>query len=1559
VVGVVRHRVRRHRCPWLLAAVLAALAPGSLAAQGVESAAALEPASRAGAAAPAVAPIDVAEDATRVAVLPPRADVGFETLAEGAAVYVRERLGASGLDVQPRADTLAALGARAKTPFTSRDLPEIVGTLGAGWVVLLDFRQQDGLADVRALLYDLAPAASGEAELLAAKRASGPLASLGELMQTNVAALIEGIGESAAHARAATPPRLIELAAYTRSVRALDAGQYARAWRELEGRSLPPAELLRREITQAAQGAASAGDRARLLVAQGDIEKGWTLVRDELATTSEPTLLLAGADAAVARHNPRQASELYARAAELDPKSADAHLGLGQALAVAKRAEEAGRALDRAAELDPADTVPLLTLAQLHADVPEKEAGYRLEAGRRAAARFDTGAANRELAAAADLDPNRRAATRREQGALHARIGEHPQALAAYEEAAGLDATDEAAWRGLGAQRRIAGDGPGAEAALVSALDLRPDDPEALRALGEIYTETGRPHQAVPKLERALALAPASDETRRSLARALHEGGDADGALALLGPGKSGKSRPEDLALAAELHAKRGDPAAAQLALEQAVSLEPDDPPLREALARLQEARGDLVGAKVQRAVALQLDGKEAAGGAKRFARKAGGGDAGETRDEASLFDELLASFPLENPITRAPVEHVVLVGVREEWTTRDAIRGWLHPRRLDLQRIAAELERAAGARFVLMPLPENAGDVAQELARMRSFVSTREDVALVNDLFEADGAIVVKVLRPRGESKAKAPLQIDIRMLVGRSDGAVAVLANSAILPTGAEMLSTWNERAAAPYLLLLVLVALPFVRGFGTLEVGVEYEARGKGFFSIRIAKRPQKSKTGDRKKDANKVSKYQARFSSLSRYQRHMVGRLTTFRFMPAKRTLYVGVHGLLQEPGTGEVIGNYFEERTVRLARGETVRLDYDFRPKECSIEVTVVRGEESVKNASVALRGQPASLKYARDGQTHLYVGIGNHVVLVGHGDRVAARDVRVTSLDKVTTLVDLANPEVLVFEGCPKAVEPYLVGDLVNAAKALEAAGQTHPAHLVRAAWHLSRDEKREAAAHFEAAGRLEDAAELRAQTGDSEDQKRSATLFQKAGDLSRAARKYKESGDLLEAARAFEATYDYEAAIECYRDVGELDKVMELLEKTGGFMEAALIARERGNLERAIHDLQQIDIRQPDYAEACQILADICEERGDFEMAIAKLEEATRAAGGEGAPLPLQERLAKLHESAGNADRALSVWDGIRRRDLNYPGVATRIEELRKQVSVARSSMATIATPVGGAPSPAPAAPRESRYEILGELGRGGMGIVHKARDKRLGRVVALKRLPESLRENETAVQLFLREARAAAALNHPNIVTLFDADQEDGNYFITMEMLEGVPVNKLLAKHKRLSGRDVAKIGAQIATGLAFAHDRKIVHRDIKTANLFFTRDKIVKIMDFGLAKMLEEVRRSATVIGGTPYYMAPEQAAGGNVDHRADLYAFGVTLFELVTGSVPYPDGDVTYHHRHTPAPDPRTRAEGVPDALAELILQLMEKDPARRPASTSEVGARLAAIAQGKV
>jgi eukaryotic-like serine/threonine-protein kinase len=386
------------------------------------------------------------------------------------------------------------------------------------------------------------------------------------------------------------------------------------------------------------------------------------------------------------------------------------------------------------------------------------------------------------------------------------------------------------------------------------------------------------------------------------------------------------------------------------------------------------------------------------------------------------------------------------------------------------------------------------------------------------------------------------------------------------------------------------------------------------------------------------------------------------------------------------------------------------------------------------------------------------------------------------------------------------------------------------------------------------------------------------------------------------------------------------------------------VLCREQGEPERAIRNLQLVDRRDSAWPEACRGMAELLTSRGQHDLAAQKIGEALDAVGGGSSSAPLHALHAELLERAGRPREAIAALEELRRLDPTREGLDQRIKALSGgAASDARTAVAAEA-----------AAPAERRYEIQGEVGRGGMGVVMKARDLRLGRLVALKQMPEHLRHNQLVADLFLREARAAAALNHPNIVTVYDAGVENGAYFISMELLEGLTFDRILERRGQFTVADVARLGIQVCNGLHYAHERRIVHRDIKTANLFFTREKVVKIMDFGLAKTIEEVRRHSTVIGGTPYYMAPEQAAGEAVDARTDLYALGVTFFRMLTGGFPFREGDLAYQHRHVPAPDPREANASIPAAMAELVLEMLAKDRAARPGDAAAVGARLQAI-----
>src|SRR6185503_8393859 len=195
------------------------------------------------------------------------------------------------------------------------------------------------------------------------------------------------------------------------------------------------------------------------------------------------------------------------------------------------------------------------------------------------------------------------------------------------------------------------------------------------------------------------------------------------------------------------------------------------------------------------------------------------------------------------------------------------------------------------------------------------------------------------------------------------------------------------------------------------------------------------------------------------------------------------------------------------------------------------------------------------------------------------------------------------------------------------------------------------------------------------------------------------------------------------------------------------------------------------------------------------------------------------------------------------------------------------------------------------SHYRILDKLGEGGMGVVYKAQDSRLERLVALKFLPESLAADPLAKQRFLNEAKAASALNHPNVAVVYDVGEVDSASFIAMELVEGESLKARL-RSGPLTISQIQSLGLQIAQGLHAAHSRGIVHRDIKPDNILLTRDGRIKIMDFGIAKLgLSSNLTQTGMTLGTLAYMSPEQVLGEEVDHRADLWSLGVVLYEML--------------------------------------------------------------------
>lgn len=244
-------------------------------------------------------------------------------------------------------------------------------------------------------------------------------------------------------------------------------------------------------------------------------------------------------------------------------------------------------------------------------------------------------------------------------------------------------------------------------------------------------------------------------------------------------------------------------------------------------------------------------------------------------------------------------------------------------------------------------------------------------------------------------------------------------------------------------------------------------------------------------------------------------------------------------------------------------------------------------------------------------------------------------------------------------------------------------------------------------------------------------------------------------------------------------------------------------------------------------------------------------------------------------------------------------------------------------------------------RYEVLGELGQGAMGVVYKAKDPLIDRVVAIKtiNLGLAMDEKEEYEGRFYQEAKAAGRLNHPNIVTIYDVGKSGDVAYIAMEFLEGRELRDVMNEGTLLPVDQVLNIVAQVAQGLAYAHEHDIVHRDVKPSNIMVIRDGNVKITDFGIARMASaSVRTQTGMVLGSPKYMSPEQVMGKSIDQRSDIFSLGVMLYEMLTGQAPF-DGEnvnaIMYQTLNAIPPQPNTLNSAVPEMVNFIVAKALAK------------------------
>ena len=260
-------------------------------------------------------------------------------------------------------------------------------------------------------------------------------------------------------------------------------------------------------------------------------------------------------------------------------------------------------------------------------------------------------------------------------------------------------------------------------------------------------------------------------------------------------------------------------------------------------------------------------------------------------------------------------------------------------------------------------------------------------------------------------------------------------------------------------------------------------------------------------------------------------------------------------------------------------------------------------------------------------------------------------------------------------------------------------------------------------------------------------------------------------------------------------------------------------------------------------------------------------------------------------------------------------------------------------------------------RYELGPVLGEGGMARVHRGLDRQLRRSVAVKVLAPPFDRDRSFLERFRREARAAAGLSHPNIVAVFDSGSDDGTHFIVTELVEGETLADRLGRDGPMPPAEAVAVAVDIARALAAAHERGLIHRDIKPGNVMLLPDGRVKVVDFGIARAAGSDTLTGTgVVLGSTAYLSPEQAGGQPVDERADLYALGCVLYEMLTGRVPFrADTPIATMYRHVNE-DPPLPSTIVPvqSELEAIVMRCLEKDPKRRFASAAELEAALLAV-----
>jgi len=470
------------------------------------------------------------------------------------------------------------------------------------------------------------------------------------------------------------------------------------------------------------------------------------------------------------------------------------------------------------------------------------------------------------------------------------------------------------------------------------------------------------------------------------------------------------------------------------------------------------------------------------------------------------------------------------------------------------------------------------------------------------------------------------------------------------------------------------------------------------------------------------------------------------------------------------------------------------------------------------------------------------------------------------------------------------------------------------------------------------------------------------ARCMNQAGETKRASeiggRYYESLGKWKEAGMAYEGGGDFRRAGDCFNKANDPLRAGTNYERAQEFYGAGLAMVHARKWEEAVHLLQKLREDNPHFGESRGLLGRAFFELKDFAHCAATLENHLLGERVKKDNIDYFWMLALAYEQLGKLTESEQTFLKIRSVDVDFRDVSQRLSNVQSRISMVGpgnqrdvGSMPTMATPMPPSDGKSPVMTMverslHNRYDLERELGRGGMGVVYKARDTQLDRPVALKFLGSLVDGSEEFRQRFQREARAAAQVSHPNILSIYDIGVEQGSTYIAMEYIEGPNLNQYLGQKGKLSVREAINLINQACLALEAIHQAGIVHRDIKPDNILIAKGGLVKLMDFGLAKGYGAKLTGSHVIMGTPCYMSPEQARGGDVGPKSDIYAIGLVLYELLTGETVFSDGNVLERQILELPPPPSKKVEGVPELLDQIIMKAIAKDPNERFASAEE-------------